>query len=63
MKKLIVVGDSYCVNYVDQMNRGQFKDSNWEYIEPFPIWPEIVSNHLNLPLAIISVRQAIKLIS
>ena len=48
MKKLIVVGDSYCVNYVDQMNRGQFKDSNWEYIEPFPIWPEIVSNHLNL---------------
>ena len=38
MKKLIVVGDSYCVNYVDQMNRGQFKDSNWEYIEPFPMF-------------------------
>jgi hypothetical protein len=54
--KLVVVGDSYCVNYVNQMNQGQFKDSNWKYIEPFPIWPEIVSNHLNLPLVNLSIQ-------
>ena len=52
MNKLIVVGDSFCANYVNQMNQLfiEGKNKTWDVIESFPIWPEIVANKLNLNL-------------
>lgn len=65
---IVVVGDSYCMNYVADCNNKlsaiknvwltqnrPLKDlspnlSEWKYMEPFPIWPDIISKHLNLPL-------------
>ena len=64
MKKLIVVGDSFGSNYIEQMNsntpdfrwdlKGDYKTNNeqpkWTYINPFTIWPELVAKHLNCSL-------------
>ena len=69
MKKMIVVGDSFGSNYVEQMNSNtpdfrwdligdmstnEDKQPNWKYIKPFPIWPEIIAKHLNLSLTNLS---------
>ena len=63
MKKLIIVGDSFGANYVEQMNSHIDEVSSneakvmekWQYIKPFPIWPELVAQHLNCSLTNISI--------
>ena len=63
MKKLIIVGDSFGANYVEQMNSHIDEVSSneakvmekWQYIKPFPIWPELVAQHFNCSLTNISI--------
>ena len=52
---IVVVGDSYCMDYVADCNNKQAGGwlehlSEWEYMEPFTIWPDIISKHLDLRL-------------
>lgn len=52
MKNLIVVGDSFGANYVNQMNdlANKGKNKTWNIINEFTTWPELVANKLKLNL-------------
>jgi hypothetical protein len=61
-KELVVVGDSYCVDYAAMRNLEHIKQDQkyivhygngtkeieWKYMESFPLWGEIVAKELNL---------------
>lgn len=65
-KELVVIGDSFSIDYVNMRNQmckagnipyllhdrkeNKIKEFKWEQREPFPIWGEIVAKELNLKL-------------
>ena len=66
MSKLLVVGDSYCMNYVGMKNRihtnnkepyllfdreqNKIREFEWKHLDEFKIWPEIVAEKTNCDL-------------
>ncbi len=64
--KLLVVGDSYCMNYVEMKNRvhikhkepyllfdreqNKIREFEWKHLDEFKIWPEIVAEKINYDL-------------
>lgn len=66
MSKLLVVGDSYCMNYVELKNRvhikynepyllfdreqNKIREFEWKHLDEFKIWPEIVAEKTNCDL-------------
>ena len=66
MDKLLVVGDSYCMNYIKMRNRLHLENKEpyilyhptlnvptefeWKYTKEYPIWPEIVAKKYNMNL-------------
>ena len=66
MSKLLVVGDSYCMNYVEMKNRvhknnkepyllfdkeqKKIREYKWTHLDEFKIWPEIVAEKINYDL-------------
>lgn len=62
--KLVVVGDSYCMNYIKMRNQTHLENKEpyllhyddktieheWQYKKEFKLWPEIVAQYYNLDL-------------
>ena len=64
--KLVVVGDSYCMNYIKMRNKAHLESNEpyilyhpalnaptefkWNYTNEYPIWPEIVAKKYNMNL-------------
>ena len=67
-KELVVVGDSYCVDYIVMRNKLHItskrpyflivnyktKEFKWEYIKPYGFWGDIIAKELNLKLVNLS---------
>ena len=53
---MIAGGCSFTANYIHRANETkpklwyEHKRHDWQYIQPFPVWPEIVANAQNLSL-------------